>query len=499
MYEGRLEEAFEAANTLTSARDLLHRDRVLRFPRFLLPAMLIAAGAVGRAQTPDITPTTTVPDQEPVSSRFQLAVDGQSVPVYLARISSLTADQRKHLGPPVISGTDLTSFASFDVGAPVQVAITCAEEIKSIKVLPAGSDAAPVVSGHGVTFTVTRPEKLTVEVNGNWVNALHLFGNAPETDVPKPDDPNVIYYGPGVHRVGTTIVKSGQTVYLAPGAVLYGTLDGGKPKAAIFMMLGDHATLRGRGIIDASLCPRGTRAIVGIYGTHIRVEGVVLRDCGGFNVPVRRASDVEIANIKVFGWRGNSDGTDICNSHHVRLTDSFYRTFDDLIVLKTDLGQGDESDIQVDHCVLWNEFAHALSLGAELREPLSDVRFSDCDIIHDKGREWLLRIFDADSGAVKNVVYQNIRIEEARRLMSVWIGRAVWSKQPERGHIDNVTFQNITSVAPEVAWPAADLVGFDATHAVNQVQFQNVQIAGQPLTRADVRQNAFVHGVTVQP
>jgi hypothetical protein len=37
-------------------------------------------------------------------------------------------------------------------------------------------------------------------------------------------------------------------------------------------------------------------------------------------------------------------------------------------VVKTDRGQGDARRIVARDCVLWNEVAHALSIGAELRE-----------------------------------------------------------------------------------------------------------------------------------
>ncbi len=439
------------------------------------------------------------PTQEPLSSRFTVMAGAVPVPVYLARIGALSPELRRYERLPIETSTDLTSFASFDVAGPTRITVTCPETISSVKLLPSSSGITPQISGNKITLTVSVPGQLTLEVNGNWISALHLFANPPEVNIPRPGDPNVLYFGPGVHVVEGIKVASGQTVYLAPGAVVYGQPSVENPHRAIFSLEGTNITLRGRGIIDASRCPRGTRSIIWITGTNVQVEGVVLRDSGGFNMPVRRSQQVKISNVKIFGWRANSDGIDICNSHHVEVSDSFLRTYDDLIVLKTDKDQGDEADIDVHHCVLWNEFAHALSLGAELREPIARVRFSDCDIIHDKGREWLLRVFNCDSAWVKDVVFDDIRIEEARRLMSVWIGRAIWSREAERGHDENVSFQNITSVAPDLPGPWADLVGFDATHLVDQVQFRHVQVANQPLNWSEVRENGFVRNVQILP
>ncbi len=285
--------------------------------------------------------------------------------------------------------------------------------------------------------------------------------------MPKEGSPNVIYFGPGVHEIEHLEVKSGETVYLAPGAIVYGKPSGPDPRSAIIGFTRRQHHRARRGVIDGSLCPRGTRGVFYARGKNIRVEGIILRDSSGWTMPVRRCTNLLVDNVKIFGWQGNSDGIDICNCQHVEVKNCYLRTFDDLVVLKTDKGQGEERDVRVHDCVLWNEFAHALSLGAELREPLSDIHFSDCDVIHDKGREWLLRVYNCDSAPVSNVSWDRIRIEEARRLMSAWIGKAIWSKEAERGHIADITFRDITSVVPEVPGSYADLVGIDAAHAVD--------------------------------
>ena len=439
------------------------------------------------------------PATEPLSTQFQVSVDGKPVPVYLARVCDLTAEQRRPLGLMQRANTGETSFTSFDLAAPEKVTITCVDPAQSATVLPVSRGITPTISGHTITFTVTRPGALVVDVNGDWVRSLQLFANPPEQNVPSPGDPNVIYFGPGVHEIEHLEVHSGQTVYLAPGAVLYGKPTGVNPQGPILGLNGDNITVRGRGIIDGSLCPRGSRGVFFATGSNITIEGVILRDSAGWNLPARKCTNLLIDNVKIFGWRGNSDGIDICNSQHVEVKNCYLRTFDDLVVLKTDKGQGEERDVRVHDSVLWNEFAHALSLGAEIREPISDIHFYDCDVVHDKGREWVLRDYNCDSGPTSNITWDNIRVEECRRLMSLWIGKAVWSKEAERGHISDVTFRNITSVAPEVPGSTAVLVGFDATHVIDHVQFDHVTVAGKPLKASNVTPNAFVSGVSVMP
>ncbi|HEY8967217.1 MAG TPA: glycosyl hydrolase family 28 protein, partial [Candidatus Methylacidiphilales bacterium] len=372
-----------------------------------------------------------------------------------------------HLGTIELSQTALSSFVSFEVGgkeAGAAVTVTCAGTVHEAKVLPASRGVVPSVEGNVVSFRVPGPGQYVVEVDGDWVSSLQLFVNPPDPDAPKPGAPNVIYFGPGIHRVTTVPVLSGQTVYVADGAVVYGTPGGADPGAPIFDLRGSHVALRGRGIVDGSLCPRDTRSIGGASGSDIRIEGVVLRDPCGFTFPIRRADGVAVENVKVLGWRGNSDGLDICNSRAVAVRRCYLRTFDDLVVVKTDLGQGEARDILVTRCVLWNEFAHALSLGAELREPVSNVRFADCDVIHDKGREWLMRVFNCDSAPVEGVL-----------------------------------FRHIASVASSVGAPLAELVGADTAHRVRRVRFEDVVVGGQPLREEDVKKNAYVDDVTVAP
>jgi len=50
---------------------------------------------------------------------------------------------------------------------------------------------------------------------------------------------------------------------------------------------------------------------------------------------------VTVKNVKLLGYRANSDGIDICNSRDVTVDGCFIRTLDDLIVVKSDQGQGE--------------------------------------------------------------------------------------------------------------------------------------------------------------
>ncbi|HTB82792.1 MAG TPA: glycosyl hydrolase family 28 protein [Candidatus Sulfotelmatobacter sp.] len=449
------------------------------------------------------------PAGEPLSTNFTASVGSSNLPVYCAKVATADPVKRRRISTrDYASFVDSTSFATFDLNGRAKVTVTCPETIREAKVLPSSRGIVPTITGNTMTFDVAKPGALEIEVNGDWVHSFQLFVNPVEKDAPDPNDPNVIYFGPGIHRVSGMEITSGKTVYIAGGAVIYGVagtdsdtnhatalsvLAGG----AVFSLNGNNITLRGRGVIDGGLCPGHTKNLVSICGTNILVEGVVLTDSSTWTMPVKRSANISIKNIKLFGYRGNADGIDICNSHDVSVTDCFLRTMDDLVVVKTPVKDGGESrDITVSHCVLWNELAHALSIGAELRENVEHVRFSDCDIIHDKGREWLLRVYNCDDGDIHDIKFDNIRAEESNKLISLWVGTAVWSKDSERGRVENVTFQNIRA---DGADPRVDLKGFDGEHRISDIRFRDIVINGKALQATNVNENEFVEGVSVKP
>src|SRR4051812_2802725 len=85
-----------------------------------------------------VTPVRTAPapQGEPLSTQFKVSVDQVNVSVYLARVCSLSADERKRIGAPAENQTTTASFASFDLSSPTRVTVTCTDEVKNVNVLP---------------------------------------------------------------------------------------------------------------------------------------------------------------------------------------------------------------------------------------------------------------------------------------------------------------------------------------------------------------------------
>ncbi len=457
------------------------------------------------------------PEGEVLNTKFKVSVNGKLAPVYNARICTEDMQGRHQAGIVAVSDMyyDLTAFASFDLKkGPAKVTVSIEGPIYTAKILPASYRTKSTIKDNTITFEVTQPQQLTVEVNGDHIRSLHLFVNPEETNIPDPNDPNVIYYGPGIHEITSVPVSSNQTVYIAGGAIVRGILsEQEQRRGASFVLRGDNITFRGRGIFDQGLVPRARgRQTMSVTVNNFKLEGVVLCNSSTWTVSLRDCNNVHIDNLKLFGHRANSDGIDINSSFDVLVENSFLRTWDDLIVVKTLRGSNqDAGRIHVRKCVLYNEIAHALSIGAELTRNVEDVLFEDCDIIGDHGREWTLRIYHTDKALIKNVRFENIRVEESVKFASLWINTAIWTTDTLRGHIEDIVFRNIT--VNNSGYPLHkefEFLGFDADHAIKNVLIENVVINGRKVVQDDIVRsprnapkegiviNDYVYNVTVK-
>jgi hypothetical protein len=441
-----------------------------------------------------------MPAGEPASEDFSVNVEDTNVPVYIAKVAPLEPALRwKAMDDKVNSAQyfDQASFAYFDISDEAAVKINSIKKINSVKILPSSANVTAEIKNNQIRFSIRPGQKLTVEINGDIIHSLHLFANAIETDKPDPNDPNVVYYGPGIHEITRLILRSNKTLYLEGGAILKTVIgaEETEPYNPSVTLIGDNIKVRGRGIIDASAIPTLGRNMLLIQGTNISVEGIILRDAAVWTMPVMKSQNVRIDNLKLIGYRANSDGIDICNSQDVLVENCFIRTLDDLIVVKTQKDKGVCKNITVRKNVLWNEVAHALSVGAEINDDITDVFFSDCDIIHDQGREWSLRIYHCDGAHVKNIHFENIRVEESKKFISLWINEAIWSSEGSpRGHIDDVFFKDITATGH----PAnVQFLGYGEENLIRNIHFQKVTINGIPLTLQQIEQNEYVTNVTV--
>ncbi|MEX0887680.1 MAG: glycosyl hydrolase family 28 protein [Phycisphaeraceae bacterium] len=441
------------------------------------------------------------PAAEAMSEDFEVSVGGRPVPVYVCRVSAVPHNQIWPGYQRPLDQTELASFAAWDMAGAAEVEVVSRRPVESVAVRPSSRGIVPQVHGRRIRFTLPGPGQVTVEVNGLH-HALHLFADAPPAAPPDRQDPNVRWFGAGVHDVGPMTLTSGQTIYLAGGAVVYGSVQAQ-----------DAANLRilGRGILDSSKLPRG-RGGGSIRLTDCRdieIDGVILRDPAVWCLSTFGCQDVRISNVKLIGlWRYNSDGIDICNSRDVVIRDSFIRSYDDSIVIKGMPRHADKPvhNVLAERCVIWNDWGRALEIGAETCAPqIADVTFRDIDIIRTSYAA--MDIQHGDNAAVRNITFEDIDIEIddvndrptiqkspddrfvpdpdfCPRLMVIVIAPTGWTKDTERGTVADVTFRDIRVTG--TPRPASTFDGFDDAHNVTGVRIENLSFNGHRATTLEL-------------
>ncbi|KAG9498248.1 hypothetical protein J7337_011144 [Fusarium musae] len=115
-----------------------------------------------------------------------------------------------------------SSLAYFDLNGAVEIqARYLKDRVSKAVIRPYSLNLTPKKSGSVVTFTLNEPRDIVVQANDDIFDVLHIFTNPLDTNVPSEGDKDVTYYGPGYHKLNSTLeVESGRTLYVAGGAVV---------------------------------------------------------------------------------------------------------------------------------------------------------------------------------------------------------------------------------------------------------------------------------------
>ena len=334
------------------------------------------AGLLGPVRFERTLPEKPVP--------FAVRLGGRKLKVHEARCSALPLNQEWPGYQRPLWQSQVQYFVSFDLEAPGELTIETRGGLparpRRIRPLCRANDTR--VDGSRLAVPVKGPEQFVIEFGDgtptNLPTALHVFVNRPFR---YEHVPNEIYFGPGEHDAGLIMPTNGQTVCLAEGAVVYGS---------IFVDGAEGVRIVGRGILDSSKVSRvdvasdiyrrvkarghaeGTaqRACTNFQAFRCRdlyVEGVIFRDSPRWSVILRNECDgAVLENIKLIGmWRYNADGIDVCASRNVTIRDSFVRSYDDCFVARGVCLEGETGPVEnvtVENCVLWCDWGKCLEV-----------------------------------------------------------------------------------------------------------------------------------------
>ncbi|PKK99804.1 MAG: hypothetical protein CVV57_01750 [Tenericutes bacterium HGW-Tenericutes-2] len=463
-----------------------------------------------------------MPDILKSSSRYEIQVENSPLFVH----ETLVNHARSFTW---VNSTSYTSVATFDFLGKVHVKISILDDyvVTKATVHPLSYDIDVTITDNVIEFYLEYPANYTIQLNdpvpqtapnGSVIQeAIHLFANPieedPITEAEALLDDDIIYIGPGVWKTDTIPLRSGQTVYLAGGALVYGQFN---------MYELSDITIRGRGIIAGAIYPRmeaSQRAIpIELQrSTNIRIEGIIFLDPAGWTIHAQESKEIFIDNIKIITARPNGDGISIQSCEDVVVRNSFVRTWDDNLVVKN-VNNKSTKNILFTNNILWTDLAQSMEVGYEAYGPrMENIIFEDITVLHNYHKA-VMSIHNADQADIDTVIFRNITIENAYQVGDIWtetyenfyidltIGyNADWSKsQFERGTIKNVYFENIKVINDKkIGSTTSDLVirmnGFDTNKNISNVYFKDVDFRSAPITStSQINMNGFVSNVTIQ-
>jgi len=443
------------------------KTRVILVFIFSLMALLLSSCQEEKGGIVDVYP---YPDSMTSSEDVKILVNDQEVFVYDTRVNHhriFSWDIPETTNP----------VALFDFEGKVSVEITYPYDITSAIIRPLNKNIKYTFKQRTIRFELDTPLTYVIEVNGDITTAVHLITRHIETDAldEDPQVDHILYYGPGVHDIGTVSLKSNQTVYLSKGAWIQGKFIG---------IDVSRVRILGRGIISGVSYQRTpTSAYVPIEfqrSDHITIEGITILDPAGWAIHSYFNEDVYINNIAIMTARQNGDGISLQSNKHVLVEHSFIRSWDDSLVVKNyDLGNSE--DIVFRNISIWTDLAQSLEIGYETYGSyIKDVTFENITIFHSLHKA-AISIHNGDQSRISDITYKDIIIEHLAPIgdhhqsilddifieLSI-VESSIWSTSQTRGHISNIIFENIKVLE---GYPHAkiNIMGYNTSHLIKDV------------------------------
>jgi hypothetical protein len=434
--------------------------------------ILIIAGTVYAELT-----TYPAPDGARLSDYYAVWVDGEPLDLYM--MNTERRDGKYY-------------FCYFDFSGSVTVKVVSQQSLDNTVIRPVSYGIEYQLAGDTLEFQLDQPRKISIEPDGPN-SVLILLSNPLETDIPDPNNENVVYYGPGVHDAGRIDIGSNQTLYIAGGAIVNGGVE----------TSGENITIRGRGMIFGGNYAKNDGPIghmVAIRDSrNVRVRDIILCDAWGWTLIPWGSDSITIENVKIVNSRFyNEDGINPVNSRDVYIRDCFIRTQDDCIAVKGFDRSLSCERIRIEDCVLWTDGANAFRIGFECEVSgimSSDLTAVNLDILHlEEGQRpetdywancvWYIQ--PCDNTPMGGMHFENIRIniDDGRynliKMMPMIRSGWGWEGTEVGQYVRDVTFKDISVTGAD--GPDAGIIyiaGVDAEHYVQNITLDNVWRDGE--------------------
>ena len=444
--------------------------------KFFLFLLFITLTTTFFASAEDRLVAYPAPEGAILNSDFTMKVrqpgqEWSELPSYLVKVQAVQAVQG------LVRTEENATAAYFDFSGEVEVSVVYNKGlINTARIRPLSCGIGHQIQGNALTFKLTQPQNLSIEVNDDIFHNLHLFANPLDEYIPNQKDPDLIYFGPGMHEIENKGLRipSGKTVYVAGGAVLNGRLLVDKV---------ENVKILGRGMISHTVVG-GVRIA---NSKNVLVEGLIMTQCstGG-------SDGVIIRNVKSISYYPWGDGMNVFASNNVLFDGVFCRNSDDCTTVYGTRGgfDGGCKNITMQNAVLWADVAHPIFIGihgnAEKPETIENLTYKNIDILDHREAQLdyqgCLAINAGDNNLIRKVRFEDIRIENFRKgqLFNLRIFyNKKYCKAPGRG-IEDILFKDIT-YSGDNAEPSM-IIGYSEDRKVKDIRFENLKINGQVIS-----------------
>lgn len=392
------------------------------------------------------------------------------------------------------------SMVTFGTSGPVEVAIQKNNGmVRHVAVRPASSGVAARLVGAIAYLTLNGPANLSVEFDDDRLHNLHLFANPLYPAVRPAKGRKLVAFGPGIHvppqGQDTFRFESDTDVRLAGGAILKGQVDIDKA--------------RGVRIIGPGILRGGKEGITVLHSEGIEIDGPIIVNPGHYTLMCGQTRGLTVRNMRTFSAGGWTDGIDLMACSDVHIDGAFLRTSDDAVAIYADRWDyhGDARNYLVENSTLWADVAHPVNIGlhGSKDEPrtIENLVFRNIDILDhdedDRDYQGALAITDGDNNLVRNVVFDDIRvdrIEEGMLFNLRVVFNQKYSLAPGRG-IENIVMRNVRLRQGSPNPPV--IAGFDADRVVRGIKLINVHGPDGPIALRDIEVGKNVTDLTVDP
>ena len=423
--------------------------------------------------------TYPAPDGAPLKDDYDVFIQARGtkewkkVDTYMAKVNASTGDNKHKVSE--------ISYCMFDFTGDVSVKVVSRKrKFRTARIRPDyRGTIANVQNDSTVQFLLFQPENVSVELDGDITANLLVFTSKPAVSredaekAAKAQGRSFRYYAPGMYREDTVRVAPNTTLYLAGGSYFTGTFaieDAG------------NVSILGRGIARP---PRGYEGAHVYRSENVLIDGLVLNTC-----PIGESRNVTLHDVRSISHPSWGDGLNVFGGCDGILFDRvFCRNSDDCTTAyATRKGfNGSTRNVRMRNSTLWADVAHPIFIGIhgnpETGDTIEHLVYENIDILGQAETQvdyqGCLAINCGDGNLVRDVVFDNIRIEEIEDgcITQVKVGyNRKYCTAPGRG-VEGVRFWNVRYNGKT---PNLSIInGYDTERTVSDVSFGGLKINGQ--------------------